>query len=407
MASPSGKLISAQLRVGDADLPSHRLEEILAKISAAHQLAGMKRLLFLPSHQPGINKSILEHCHRQGIEVYLWYKVLSDNDIIPENDELVEDAWGTKGAGETGLWSQIFDSEETYLFGCPANAKYNLLVLNKCRQELETHRYDGLFADVIGYPLASLGIEALFTCFCPTCMALDNRMQEWRKNCREFREFIASCTDADLRKIGTFAGMTKRLGIEQWIQFRTTPITRLAARYADLAKEIDLPMGLDVLAPALAKHGGQNFTELGKLADWVKPRIYCHIYGPSSIPLEYYCTAMGLKKWGRRLSMRAIMEFISDSIGLDLPPNAHNLTPVYFTNVAVREQIGKARANIDAPVFPGIECSMHPDYESGLNEKNIHDFLDAAADTEGLVLTWNLLYIPDVFLRLVGEHRKK
>ncbi len=404
MATHAGKIISAQLRVGDIDLPSYRRTEILAKIDAAQKLAGLQRLLFLPSHNPDINKSIIEHCRIQGIEVYLWYKVLSDNDIIPENDELVEDAWGKKGAGETGLWSQIFDADEAYLFGCPSNAKYNRLVFNKCRQELETNQYKGLFADILGYPLASLGIEAIFTCFCPSCMALDSRMQEWRNRCREVREYISSCTDDDLRKLGSFSGMTKHLGVDQWFEFRTIPIIRLARRYADLAKEMGVPLGLDVLAPALARQGGHNYAELGKLAAWLKPRIYCHIYGPSSIPLEFFCEAMGLKKWGRRLSMRAIMELISNSIGLDLPSTAHNLTPVYFTDEAVREQITKARAATTAPVHPGIECSLHPDYEIGLTEDNIRAFLAAAGNVEGLVLTWNLLYIPDAFLRIVGEH---
>ncbi len=403
MAISAGKIISAQLRVGDVDLPSYRRTEILAKIDSAQQIAGMQRLLFLPSHNPEINKSILNHCRKQGIEVYLWYKVLSDNDIIPENDELVEDAWGKKGAGETGLWSQIFDADEAFLFGCPENAKYNRLVLNKCRQELENNHYDGLFADILGFPLASLGIEALFTCFCPSCLALDSRMQEWRNSCREVKEYIASCTDNDLRRHGSFGGMARHLGTDQWFEFRMSSITRLTARYADLAGEMRIPLGLDVLAPALARWSGQNYAELGKLVSWLKPRIYCHIYGPSSIPLEYYCFAMGVKKWGRRLSMRAIMEFISNSIGLDLPSTAHNLTPGYFTNDAVREQIAKARAAATAPVHLGVECSLHPDYEIGLSEDNIRAFLAAAGNVEGLVLTWNLLYIPDNFLRIIGE----
>ncbi len=401
VVAKGSKVVSAQLRVGDGDIPSYRLNEILAKIGAARQLAGLSRLLFLPSHDQAVNDSIRDYCSENGIEVYFWYKVLSDNDIVPENNEVVEDAWGKRGVGESGLWNHIFNGEEVYLFSCPANTKYNQLVLNRCRQSLAG--YDGLFVDFFGYPLATLGFEALFSCFCPSCQAADPRVADWRRSILDLREMMVSCTDSDLKKWGTFDGIIESIGLMDWARFRTGLVSNLVGNYADAARERGIPLGVDILAPALAGWGGHDYQALGKHATWLKPRIYCRVHGPSSIPLEYYCAAMGLKKWARRLTMPAILQFIGRSIGLTMPENLHNLTPQFLPDQAARDQIVAAVAASDAPMHPSIECSLHPDYESGLTEEVVRGSVEAARDAEGIVLGWNLLYVPDQFLKVVGD----
>ncbi|MCD8138995.1 MAG: hypothetical protein LUE17_04315 [Planctomycetaceae bacterium] len=107
------RTISGQLRIGDNDLRTHPLPDILARIDAARTLAGMNRVLFLPSRDKEINRTIVAHCRKSGLEVFLWYKVLTDNIIMPERSELGQDAFG-RNAGESGVWSRIFQSDETY-----------------------------------------------------------------------------------------------------------------------------------------------------------------------------------------------------------------------------------------------------------------------------------------------------
>lgn len=395
------RIISGQLRVGDTDLPTYRLADITAKIDAAHKLAGLRRVLFLPSHNTAVNKSIIRHCRRKNIEVYLWYKVLADNDIMPERNELVEDAFGGSGSGESGVWERIFQSEENYLFACPVNEKYNALLLNRCKQALD--EYDGLFVDNIGYPLPSLGIEGIFTCFCPACMEREPRLKEWRRNVHELREAMMSATDADFEKWGTFLGQAKAFDLTAFYSYRMRLITTLAQRYARAAAEMGKAVGLDVLSPALSYFAGHDFAALGELAAWLKPRIYCHTFGPSSIPLEYYCLGIGGKAWARRADMPAIMQFIARSIELELPHNLHNLTQAYLSHEAASSQINRAVRMTGAPIHPGIECSLHPDYETELNENTVRAYLEASRDCPGVVLAWNLLFVPEVFLRLVGE----
>lgn len=392
------RIVCAQLRVGDADLPSYRLTDILAKIDAAQEFAGLNRLLFLPTHNAGINKSIVKHCRKHGVEVYLWYKVLTDNDIMANRDELAEDAFGRRGMGETALWTPILNSEEIYSFGCPVNGKYNTLLLDKCKTLLSGD-YDGLYADCIGYPLPSLGYEALFTCFCRACAEREPRIAEWRSRVVAMREEIECWTDADAKEVGDFAGLARKYGLEGFYTFRMGLITELSARYAKLARDMDKGFGLDVMSPALAFYAGHDLEALGALADFIKPRIYCNTYGPSSIPLEFSSMGTGLKTWAPRLGIPAVMDFIGKSTGLGI----RNLSEMYLPHEAAREQIRRALAMAPTAVFPGIECSLHPDYETFIDEKVVAAYADASRDATGVVMAWNLLFMPEYFLRVVGD----
>lgn len=393
-------LISGQLRLGDADMNCFSPAQVIAKLEAAHTLAGLNRLLFLPSHNTTLNARIMEYCRKNDLEVYLWYKVLADNDIIADRDELNQDAWGKCGAGESGVWSPIFNSEETFLFGCPRNRKYNDLLLARCRQALVD--YDGLFTDCISFPLPSIGLESLFACFCPYCLKDEPRLERWRTRVYKLRDRIMSASDADLEKWQTLQGVVAASGLSEFFQFRNESITNLSHRYAGIAREAGKGFGLDVMTPAFSLLSGHDYAVLGTLADWLKPRIYMRVFGPSSIPLEIHRLIMGLRAWGKRYSIFAMLRFIERSTGIKLPGNIHALSEYALDHRTARSELEHARRLAPCPIHPALEFSLHPDYDTSLDETTVRNYLDAAADTDGVVLSWNLMYIPDDFLRIIG-----
>ncbi|MCC8190189.1 MAG: hypothetical protein LIP77_06055 [Planctomycetes bacterium] len=398
-------IVSGHLRLTDTDLNGFRLDDILDRIAAARNMAGLRRLLFLPSTSPASNRRIVDFSRDLGLEVHLWYKTLIDNDIIPERQEMVQDAWGNRGHGEAGMWQSIFDADDCFLFTCPRHWRYGRLLRNRCRILLE--EYDGLYLDCAGFPLPSIGLEAVFSCFCPVCLEAEPRLRDWRYAIHEMRETLVSADDRDLEEWGTFAGLMTAFGLRDFFAFRLESITRLVTRYRDLADTAGKPMGVDLLSPALAFLGGQDYAALGNLADWVKPRVYFHTYGPSSIPLEIYCLARGIKNWGRRLSAPAVMRFIERSVGIPIPHNLHDLTQAVLPLDGVAGQMHLATAGTTAPVHQAVECSLDPDYNTGLDEGSVRTCLDAAAGSPGIVLCWNILFIPDTFLHLVGEFRNR
>lgn len=397
------RILSGQMRLGDAELTSFGARQIIAKIESAKRLADLHRLILLPSANPDVNKRVLDRCRDLGIEVYLWYKVLSDNNIMPERDELNEDAWGNRGSGESGVWKNIFDADEAYLFCCPRNKKYNQLLHSRCQRAVR--EYDGLYADYIGFPPPTLGLEFLFSCFCPSCLEAEPKLAEWRNNARELREFADSASDRDFERWGTHDGCAAEFGLTDFFKFREKSVIELSAAYAKLARSQNKAFALDMVSPALTLLAGHNYAEQGKLADWIKPRIYWRVFGPSSIPLEFYSFAMGMVAWGRRFTISGALRYIERSSGIEMPTNIHSLAQNRLSDRNVLAEISRARALTDCPVHPAFECALHPEYDTGIDEAGIKNFLAASRDCPGVVLTWNLLYVPERFLEIIGENR--
>lgn len=400
--SVGNKTISAQLRLGDAELTAFSPEGIIAKIDQARKWAGLDRLLLYPSRNPLLNTRIIEHCRARGTEVYLWYRVLSDNDLLAHKEELVENAWGRRGYGESGIWDKIDSSDETYISGCPRVEKYNALLKARCRQMLEP--YDGLFADCIAMPLPSQGLEAVYSCFCPDCLEKKPELGQWRQRAREFRENMFFATDADLERWPTMLDLLASFGLDEFFSYRKDVIGGLAADYAAIAADMGKRFAVDALAPALSEMGGHSYAALGATADWIKPRIYCRIFGPSSLPLEFYSLTMGTIAWGRRYSIPAILAFIERSVGVPMPRNVHALAQNYIPDRTAADELAKARALTPCPIHPGFEFSIHPDFDTAIDADGVRNYLAAADDAPGMVMTWNLLYIPETFMRLVGDH---
>lgn len=395
------RIIAGQFHVADTELSTFNIGDILAKLEAAQKLAGLNRLLLLPSHSKAVTDAIIRFCRERGIELYLWYKVSMDNDIQPEHGELTVSAWGSRGKGETGQWKKMFDTEENFRFACPRNKRYNQLLLNRCGDSLE--RYDGLFLDYTGFPLPSLGLEAIFTCFCRSCVEAEPRLLEWKRRVHDYRNFIPTATDQDLERWGTFMGTAEEFDLLPFSAFRKESITLLAARYEKLARGMGKGFGIDVLCPALAPFAGHDLAALGKLADWIKPRIYCNVYGPSSIPLEFNRLAAAIRSWGGNYSTAALMKYIERSIGIKMPKNMLQLPQIHFPPETIVSEVSKTVAAVSVPVHPSVECAPHPEYESTIDDVSVRNSAASAKSCQGAVLAWNFLFAPDPFLRIVGE----
>lgn len=394
--------INGQLRLGDAEISSFTREEILGKIRSARDEAGLNRLLLLPSHNRRLNDVVLAECRRLGLEVYLWYKVLADNDIIPETPDLTENAWGWRGLGRSGVWLPIEEGDESYLFACARNAKYNRLVLARCEQLLDA--YDGLFVDCIGFPAPSMGLEAVFSCFCPWCLENEPRLREWRERVRAAKEAMVSASGEELAKWLSFRDTGVFFGTEGYYDYRYSSVTHLVRQYAALARRQGKGIGLDVLSPAIAIMSGHDYAELGKVVDWLKPRLYSRVYGPSSLPLELYCLALGMDAWCKRLTLPVILGYIGRATGITLPESVLALQHGHFPETFLFGEAEKAKAMASCPVYPGLEFSLHPEHDTRLDAESVSRRLEVAAEMPGVTLAWNLLFVPDEYLRVVGRH---
>lgn len=396
--------VYAQLVLGGAELRRFAHAEIRDKLSRARSLARLEGLVFWPSGDPGLDGLVRGHCRELGIGLYLWLPVLADAGFEAADDELAENAWNSGVAGGSGAWENLGKGDETFRFACPLAKKQNRRIRERCRDELP--RYDGAFLDRIRYPSPANGLENLFTCFCPRCLERNPDFARWRENARDLRGRFASAVDADLDRWGTFAAVLADFELSEFMAARALLLAGEIAGLVGAARDLGKFVALDLFAPSLAVLVGQDYHFLGDLADWIKPMIYCHARGPAGLPLELACFARGLMRWGR-FSEPAVMEFVTRSFLLPGAPSSADILETEGVDEAFAGEEFAAAARLAAcPVHPGFECVRHPDFDLDMDEGGIRRYLAEFSAAPAVVLSWNILYTPDEFLRIAAEERR-
>ena len=145
-------------------------------------------------------------------------------------------------------------------------------------------------------------------------------------------------------------------------------ITRVVAQAAGMIRSAGLSVGLDCFAPSLAAPVGQDLGALSALGDWVKLMLYGHTWAPAGMPFE-----MGLSE--------------------GLPPQALAAEVERGRTAGV----GTLLAGIELVEIEGVTHLSPPQIRADLAA--LH-----GAGVDGLVLSWDLRYMPVEYLELVGEY---
>lgn len=394
--------VLAQLVLGKAEQERYAARQVLDRLRAGADLAGVDAMLFWPSRRPELDGMVRDEARRLGMELYLWLPVLADAGRDPDPSEQTVDAWGTTGHGVSGAWQGLGKGDETFLFACPLAPDQLSRAEARMRDELPD--YDGVFLDRIRYPSPANGLESIFTCFCPRCLERYPEAAKWREFAHELREKIASAVDADLRRWGDWNGLIRSFGHDPMITGCAVIIEEMVSRFSARARGMGKKVGLDLFSPSIAWLVGQNYSLLGEHADWIKPMSYCHAKGPAGLPLELACLARGLLAWSQHLSKDEIMYFMGRTFpNAGLPSTAAELEKKGLSEKAAGKELSLAAKQTTATLYPGFECVNHPDFDLEMTEKGVRAYLDAYAAAPGVVLSWNILYTPNSFLRVVGE----
>ncbi len=144
-------------------------------------------------------------------------------------------------------------------------------------------------------------------------------------------------------------------------------VTALVTQAAALIRAHGGRVGLDCFAPSLALQVGQDLGALAEVSDWIKVMIYGHTWAPAGLPYE-----LGLQEG---LSPQALAaEF---RLGRELCP-------------------GELLAGIELVSLPDV-TRLSP----GQIRADLAALRQAGAD--GLVLSWDLRYMPSSYLALVRD----
>ena len=398
-------IIAAQLVVNQYELQVFAREEIQRILETAINVAGLRRLLFWPSCDPAVTELVLDLSRRCGVEVYLWWPALADAVRVghaelehPREDERVVDAWGGSERGTLGVWENLGKSEEKFVFSCPQARRYRDHVFENCRAQLNA--YDGVFVDRIRYPSAINGLESLFGCFCPRCLP---STEIWREQARLFLSWLRTANDRDLADV-TLGALFARYELEPMFARKNALIADVVNQYAQLAKSMNKGIGLDLFTSSLGRYYGQDFADLGRIVDWIKPMLYCHSLGPGGISLEASSLARGILQANQGLSEKAVLDLIARSLECPLPDTVSRLETEGVSEGYARVELSRAAkaAGLGCPIHPGFEMINHPLFRRKtlrIGEDDVKRYLDAVDSASGVVACFNLLYIPVGHLR--------
>jgi len=350
-------------------------------------------------------------CMEFKIKTYLWYPILAD---IPgfkvEQEQSVETFDGLLGYGKNSCWDKL--GEEDFLFLCPNDEEHIRRVFDQYQNRIKESGFDGVFLDRIRFPSPSNGFETLFSCFCKACLNkfynnYGEDLKDYRNQAKIVFKKFKTIDINYLQTCQSFSDIIIRHSLKKFYDFRKQNIYQVAKMFADKAKQMGKLIGVDLFAPSLAPLVSQDYRLLAKTCDWIKPMIYCHTSSPAGLPLELYCFIKAILNINPALDEGRLIREISRIIGMDLPTQINDLLKNGISEHIICSEMQKIK-EFDLPekvsIYVGIEAVQIPGL-CNITERILKKYLKSVieADIKGMVLSWDLLKIPDENLQLVGD----
>lgn len=261
--------------------------------------------------------------------------------------------------------------------------------------ELSDYEIDGVFLDKIRYPAFSNGGKAVFSCFCPACI---KKMKEKGIDVEKLKIYIEESfgklgnNPLEIEKYENFRYKFKNKEMDQYFQFKNDSITEKVNELIDFFKGKGLEVGLDTYASDISYLFGQDIIRLSQKADFIKPMYYRRTYAPAGIPFEIQTfEEMYNKEAG---------EFLLNIIGeKDLKNNIGKEQMI--------EEVKYLSENLEN-IFLGIDFNKKENIALSDKEyiKEVFDILEEG-NSKGIVLSWDLMSIPEEHLKIFLEREEK
>lgn len=266
-----------QLHTGSFTKATYSITEIKEKCD--HILAGLtvKDVILGWNTDQTLNKALVTYFHDLGMRVLLWLPVLA------ETEELA-DIVKMKPFGKTEGNAVKATSNERFSFACPCDLSNVHEVIRIYEEHFASIPFDGIFLDKIRFASFANGYEEGFGCFCNDC-----EKQMLSVDLPYIKQLIDQHDPKLMR--GEYDDFGRYhfadYQVNTFYKRRSQMITDLVFKLAAYFNSRKLIVGVDVYAPIMAYHVGQNIKEIGKLVDFVKPMMYTHTNAPAGIQYEY------------------------------------------------------------------------------------------------------------------------
>lgn len=391
----------------------HKNDNLKKKLAIAKEALNLDALMIWSD----INKKDLDLvrriCRDFKIKTYLWYPILADiPDFKIEQEQSVETFGGLRGYGKNGCWDKLGEGEEDFLFLCSSDEEHIRRIFDQYQNKIKENGFDGVFLDRIRFPSPSNGFELLFSCFCKSCLNkfYNNYGEDLKGYRNQAKTVFKNFKTIDVNYLQTCQSLSDviiRDSLKKFYDFRKQNIYQVLKMFADKAKQMGKLVGVDLFAPSLAPLVSQDYQLLAKTCDWIKPMIYCHTSSPAGLPLELYCFIRAILDINPALDEGQLIREISRIIGVDLPTQINELLKIGISEHIICSEMQKIKEfNLpeEIDIYIGIEAVQIPEV-CNIDRSILKKYLKSVikADSKGIILSWNLLKIPDENLKLAGD----
>ncbi|MEA3334433.1 MAG: class I SAM-dependent methyltransferase [Chloroflexota bacterium] len=344
-----------------------------------------------------------EESARTGTRLYLWHPLLTGSANFPIKKE-----WRTIGlAGEP---VPGYRNLPEFTFLCPNRTDTADAMLENLGRALARGPFDGLFLDRIRFPSPAEDPGRYLACFCQGCQrtaaveglhlgevrSATRSLLSSKEGRRRLLRLLLDCTPSDSQD-------ERATAVQRFMLFRSRVISRFIESAASQARQAGFSIGLDCFSPCLAPMVGQDLSVLGRSNGWVKLMTYGHAMGPAGIPFELINLANCLVDNGDTSEQEALA-WLAEETALDLPATIETFRDRGLPPQSLAKEIRRAHRLGVRTAYAGIELLDAPgiaDLNNQQIQTDLDAFLDAGAD--GLVLSWDLLKIPEERLKLVAD----
>lgn len=373
-----------------------RLREAFARLPIDCVILGWN----LPSKFVG---ACIQESIRAGAKTYLWHPLLTGDSLYPARPE-----WQTIGVN--GERVPGFKDLPDFTFICLNQPAAFEATMTRLRQAIRGGDYQGVFLDRIRYPSPGADPIRHLACFCPDCQRL--AVAEGLDLPVVQKKLQTLLVKPELGRLPAFLRVlldsTAEVSsdpvfelLHLFLDFRARSVTRIVQAAAEIARAEGLSVGLDCFTPALAYMVGQDLAALDAHCDWIKVMTYAHAYGPAGLPFELSALAGWLKGFPT-IDEGSALDWLAQAAHLPLPIDMITLREYGLSPEALAIEIRRARAARMQTLLAGVEL-VDLEGVTHLNSDQIAVDLRAIreADPDGLVLSWDLWWIPLERLEIV------
>ncbi|MDD5014480.1 MAG: hypothetical protein PHW73_05185 [Atribacterota bacterium] len=400
--------------------PDHNLyknDNLKRKLATAKESLESDALMVWPDLNKKNLDLVREICRDFKIKTYLWTPVLADILCFKiEQEQAVETFDRLHGFGRNGCWDKLGKGEEDFLFLCPNDEEHMKPILDQYQSTIKESEFDGVFLDRIRFPSPSNGFEALFSCFCKYCLnkfytKYSEGLENYRYQVKAVFEKFKTIDISYLRTCQSLSDIIIQENLKKFYDFRKQNIYQVVKIFADKAKQMGKLVGVDLFAPSLAPLVSQDYWLLAKTCDWIKPMIYGHASVPAGLPLELYCFMKAILNMNPALDEGQLTREISRIIGVDLPTQINDLLKNGVSEKIIcseMQRIKELDLTESVNIYVGLEAVQIPGL-CNITAKILKKYLKSVTEAEvkGIILSWDLLKIPDENLKIVGDFLSK